>query len=400
MRKAVGCLAFLAAAGSWPLGPAAAESPARRGQEQTDAAPQPAPLSLMVAERGPRQPWRLSLTNHSQHPVQLVADPRLLWFEVLVPGKRKPQTCQLPDTLFPNRASRKLSVVLFPGDAVVHTFDPRWYCFAESGQWRLVPGAFVTPHFGWAEKHRTVWKKGKRVQVQTKQTEPFVARVIQHAPEGASLLPGDSGDAPEAAGTSIKEVIAPSFALPSSYAAWSSTRLDSDRDDPDAVPFELKLTNGSDAQAERTATVGLTVRNRAKRAQYVYVRRELISFEVMGPRGLVNCDPEPDLRAPDRQAFQYLRPGGKVTITSRLVELCPRGTFAQPGLYLVHARLDANQTGDEYDLEAYVGRIVSKQPVSVRIRTGETPAMRTQRRMLKQGEPEQEPEPSQGEPEH
>jgi hypothetical protein len=130
----------------------------------------------------------------------------------------------------------------------------------------------------------------------------------------------------------------------------------------------------------------------------VYVRRELISFEVMGPRGLVNCDPEPDLRAPDRQAFEYLRPGGKVTITSRLVELCPRGTFAQPGLYLVHARLDANQTGDEYDLEAYVGRIVSKQPVSVRIRTGETPAMWTQRRMRKPGEPE--PEPSEHEPEH
>jgi hypothetical protein len=386
MRWAVAWLTMVAAAVVRPPGQAAAESPGQAAS-QPDAE-RAAALQFTLSESGPRQPWRLAITNQAEHPVQLVADPRLLWFEVKVPGKRKPQTCRLPGRLFPSSASRRLSVVLLPGDRVVHTFDPRWYCFAESGQWRLVPGAFVTPHFGWAEKTRKVWKRGKRIEVKMKQTAPFVARIIEHAPSGASLLPDDEGEGSQAAGTSVKELVAPSFALGSSYALWSRSRLDPDADEKDKLPFELKLTQGSDAHAERTATIGLTLRNRSRRARHVYVRRELISFEVMGPDGLVNCDPEPDLRAPDRQAFQYLRPGGKVTVTSRLVELCPRGTFARPGLYLVHARLDANQTGDEYDLEAYVGRISSRRPTSIRIQTGDTPRMRTVRRMRKQGEPE------------
>ena len=47
---------------------------------------------------------------------------------------------------------------------------------------------------------------------------------------------------------------------------------------------------------------------------------------------------QPDLRAPDRQAFATLGSGGKISVVSRLVELCPTGTFGQPGLYLLHAQ--------------------------------------------------------------
>src|SRR5690606_4863414 len=108
-----------------------------------------------------------------------------------------------------------------------------------------------------------------------------------------------------------------------------------------------------------------------KRTHYVYFRRELLSFEVMGPGGLVSCDPQPDTRAPDRQAFLRLSPGRSMTITSRLVELCPKGTFSRPGFYLVHARFDADDSGEELCLDAYVGRVASETPANVRIRTGE-----------------------------
>ena len=349
----------------------------------------PAPLDFRVAELGPRQPWSMAITNRSEHPVEIVADPRLLWFEVIVPGKRKPETCRLPRELFPNRAHHRHTVVLRPQEAVVHSFDPRLYCFSKDGQWRLVPGALVTPHFGWPEKTKTKWKRGKRVQVTVPQKEPFVAHVIESAPEGVSKLPGARGDDREAEGQTIKEVRATPFALVSAYAEWARTRLERKEKEKEG-PFQLKLTSGSDAQNERSATVRMSIKNRDKRSHHVYIRRELFSFEVMGPDGMVTCDPEPDFRAPDRQAFFHMAPGRTVSLTSRLVELCPRGTFARPGLYLIHARMEPNRRGREFDLDAYVGRIVSRDPVSVRIRTGERKRM-TKRPAMRRVHLEPEP---------
>ena len=96
----------------------------------------------------------------------------------------------------------------------------------------------------------------------------------------------------------------------------------------------------------------------------------------MGPDGTVTCDAEPDQRLPERQAFERIKSGGALSVTSRLVELCPSGTLARPGLYLVHARFDANQRGDDFNLDAFVGRVVSLSPAAVRIRTGELPFQR------------------------
>jgi hypothetical protein len=128
------------------------------------------------------------------------------------------------------------------------------------------------------------------------------------------------------------------------------------------------------------ATVQLELRNRGAEPRYVYFRRELVSFEVVGPTGLAECDPEPDRRSPDRQAYERLAPGQSVTVHNRLVELCPRGTFGVPGLYLVHARFDATHDGAEFELGAFVGRVSTERPVAVRIRTGAHPPPRRMER--------------------
>jgi len=86
---------------------------------------------------------------------------------------------------------------------------------------------------------------------------------------------------------------------------------------------------------------------------------------------MASCDPQPDTRAPDRLAFLRLAPGQSMTITSRLVELCPKGTFSRPGFYLVHARFDADHSGEDFGLDAYVGRVASEKPANVRVRSGE-----------------------------
>jgi hypothetical protein len=68
-----------------------------------------------------------------------------------------------------------------------------------------------------------------------------------------------------------------------------------------------------------------------------------------------------------------LNPGGSLTITSRLVELCPDDTFARPGLYVVNAELDTFANGAEFGFDAFVGRLVSERSVVVRVRKGSLP---------------------------
>ncbi len=352
--------------GDKPAGGGSADKPAAQAPDEGDRG-----LELAVSEEGPGLPWRMSIVNRGHEPSLLVADPSLLWFDVRVPGKRKVQTCRLPHGLFPSGPAHSAEVVLRPGEGVAHAFDPRLYCFASGGQWRLVPGAFVSPHFGWPEKKKKIWRHGHLVEQPVKQSAPFVAGPPppQHGHK--------QGEIDAAHG--VKELQAEPFALRSTYAEWSSTRIGKDTEHPPTGPLALTISHGSDASTERTATISVRLKNISKHGVHFFVRRELISFEVMGPDGLETCDPEPDERAPDRQAFLYLGKGHSMTIESRLVELCPRGTFSQPGLYLVHARYDATRSGARWGLRAFVGRVVSRQPGSIRIRHGEHPFMMKRR---------------------
>jgi hypothetical protein len=339
----------------------AASGPGSARAEENAAPPK---LDFSVKERGPGLPWSMSIVNRGKDDVRLSADPRLLWFEVKAPGKKAVQTCRLPGTLFPSRPDRRVKVELAPGEGVTHAFDPRLYCFAAGGQWLLVPGSLVTPHFGWKTKTKVRWERGKRIEEPAaKQSAPFVA------------VPADADD--DDAGGALKEVTAEPFALRSEYAEWSRTRIE-EEEKKRKPQFEMKVTQGSDAQAELNATVSIRVKNTSKRPWHLYFRRELVSYEVMGPDGLVTCDAQPDARAPDRQAFANLRPGGSVAVTSRLVELCPRGTFGRPGLYLVHARLEANDSGEEWNIDGFVGDVHSSEPAAIRIRTGELSFLKKQ----------------------
>jgi len=121
-----------------------------------------------------------------------------------------------------------------------------------------------------------------------------------------------------------------------------------------------------------TATTTFT--NRGPRKQDVYFRRELVTYEVSGPDGVFQCDAQPDKRSPaDRSSVQTLRPGGKFSAVTRLIEMCPAHAFARPGLYLVHARFDAADPATDLGFNAFMGRLVSAKPALVRVRRGELP---------------------------
>ena len=146
----------------------------------------------------------------------------------------------------------------------------------------------------------------------TRRRDAMPMRVTQAKP---SIQATDGGASPE-----------PTNASRSSAERLSSSGRDYTPPKPEAKspePFALELRNGSDARDETKATVALALANRSNRARHIYFRREFVSFEVSGPDGVTICDPEPDGRAPNRQAFPLLNPGGSLTTTSRLVELCP-----------------------------------------------------------------------------
>jgi hypothetical protein len=350
-------------------------------------------LSLEVHERGPGKPWLVRIVNRGDEPAELAADTRLLWFEVKVPSKKKQSLCRLPEPLSPGgQPDPRLIVHLEPGEGVEDQFDPRLYCFAEGDQKLLVPGAEITPHFGWPEAPpRKRWKRGKRVEEPVLQRPPFVARRSVDADMGRARH--DNRATPTAAArlTSAgvtgadKHLEGATLTLQSEYVEWAhqnqpppkngeDSAKNSDLATESSAPqtrLAMRLVQGSDAKAEHDATVQLTLSNQSPLPSYVYFRREMVSYEIAGPAGIAQCPGRLDDRTPERDAFVRLERRGKRTYSTRLAELCPKGTFAIPGLYLVYARFDATMSGQDQGLDAFVGQIYSRSPAPIRIRTGE-----------------------------
>jgi hypothetical protein len=350
-------------------------------------------LRFEVVEMGPDADWGFAVVNRGGDTMSVVFDPRLLALEVEPPpdpkAKKnakppKPLLCRLPDDFRPTRADMHYVQVLEPGRGMIEAFDPRLYCLSERGASPLVPGAHVTATFGWTPKTKTAWKGGKRVEEKLPPTPPFVAMIApkpQELPDtgdpagdagpdaGVDAVVLESGevtmiDTSGAPVTGVKELRGTTFELGPDYAP------------PPKAPvkgLEFEVTRGSDAASEWNATVTVQLSNHGSTPERVYFRRELVTLEVSSVDGSEICDPGPDDRSPDRQAFTLLPPGGSVTVTSRLAEMCPQDTFARPGLYLVRGAFDSDISGSDSGLNAFVGHLGADRQATVRIRTGRLP---------------------------
>jgi len=375
---------------SWAVSAGAADAPAPEDPGALVALGQD--LTLVVTEDGPDQPWTLSLSNQGSQPLGLIADPGLLWFEVTLPG-RAPQACRLPEPLRPAAMQRKSVLELHPGEHFSRRFDPRFFCFAELGQLLLVPGARVTPHFGWPREAPEVKKKAKAKAAPTPSVAPLAAPFVAWRwPQVGAPASGTSAAPPAAAPSSateraesegddlstassrspwrwptegVKSVEGATLELPASYASWiGAPRRDAPRD------LELVLVAGSDADDERNATVSFGLINPLDRAQQIFVRRELLDYDVQGPDGFFQC-PSSDVGSPDFASFTTLAPHAAERLMVRLIEVCPRRSFARPGLYEVHARLTAKWSGQDLGLDAFVGQLNATHPAFVRVRSGD-----------------------------
>jgi hypothetical protein len=335
-------------------------------------------LRLAVLSGSPREPWLVAVVNRGTEPVRLQFDLRLLSLE-LAPSaaetpektqrkRAEPLVCKLPANARPDAPRSDLDLLLNPGEGVVDGFDPRLYCFSAKHLSSLRRGARVVARFGFAEKTKAVWKKGKREAVVVEQQPPFVARRATPLPDLTEIAREPSRDpgegAPRSDADAIKELVAPPIEVAAEVATDSGAP---------PQPFELVALDGSDAKTSRQVSVAVSIVNRSQEARYLYFRRESLSFGVSGPNGTLTCEPGPDARAPDRQSFTRVKPGGRVTATSRLVELCPDGAFDDPGLYLVDTSFAAQRSGAEFGLDSFIGRIESRAPVAVRVQEGPRP---------------------------
>lgn len=352
-------------------------------------------LRLAVVDRGPNAPWLLAIVNRGTEPVRVVPDLRTLQLEVTPPPPPvdetkparpqrapKPVTCALPRELVPQEENTRLTQVLAPGEGLVDSFDPRLYCLPTQGKSPLVPEASVVVRLGWPEKTKPVWRKGKKELIVLEQTAPFLAH--RDVPEGSLPEAPDAepkaqekpepGEPPRSDSDAIKLLLAPEVSLGAGYGVEPP---------PDNESLGLQLARGSDARTEMEATVTVSLVNRSKKKERIFFRRELVSYEVSGPQGIVACQPGPDQRVPDRGSIATLRPGGRISATSRLIELCPEGTLRIPGLYLVHARFDSIDERDPNAPPMFSGRLVSHKPVAIRVRRGwgELPAQREPERV-------------------
>jgi hypothetical protein len=335
-------------------------------------------LRLAVVARGPAEPWLLAVINRGTEPVRVLFDLRLLSLEVSPPPSQEPEkgrakpakavVCKLPANARPDVPRSELEAKLAPGEGLVDSFDPRLFCFSSTRKSPLVGGARVVAHLGFPEKTKAMWKKGKRETVVVEQSPPFVARRATAIPDLTEIRSEPARDpgpgAPRSDTEAVKQLIAPTIEVAPDVAPTVV---------PPPEPFELLVVEGSDAKTGRGVTVAVSIVNRSSQPRYLYFRRELLSFEVSGPQGLVNCEPGPDVRAPDRQSYTRVKPGGRVSATSRLIELCPFGTFDDPGLYLIGARFESTRAGAEFELDAFTGQLASRTPVTVRVQEGPKP---------------------------
>ncbi|MES1175494.1 MAG: hypothetical protein ABUL62_14325 [Myxococcales bacterium] len=362
-----------------PVDPAVAHALLAKSGDSTG----PAPLGLRfeVIELGAELPWAFAVVNRGTEAALIDFDARLITLEIQPPTPEpktdakgnplkapkppKPVVCRLPARVVPGSVDAALQAKLEPGEGLVQNFDPRLYCIGKA-PWPLVKGATISARFGWAPKMKVSWRAGKREEKPGVQNEPFVAEPS----EAEGSLP--KAERAEGADSErrIKELVGTPLTLAADFGVEPPLPPAASAPPPG---LELSIT-GSDASNEGSVTATTTITNRGKKKEQIYFRRELITYEVSGPDGVFQCDPEPDKRSPaDPSAVQTLGYGGKLSAVSRLIEMCPAKAFARPGLYLVHARFDAADPGTDLGFHAFMGRLVSRKPALVRVRDGELP---------------------------
>ncbi len=365
---------------------------------QNPAAPQ---LKVDIVPLGaPMGPWRLRVENAGPVPVRLIADARLVTLDVeataqeeddaqtaaAATGPRKAVAldkksakrkkgplvahCRLPAEMQPVDQDDGRALVVPPGRAYAETFDVRAMCFGAALD-TLVPGAKVTPHYGWTAKPKKITR---RAQEPRAFSGPAVAGPVDFtSPALTSGAPPveaiASLDAP-ALTLAAPPVLDPNVARP--------PQPDEDRDG-DGVPdnpgaldrhhhLVLSLPRYVDHESRLDIPAPLTLTNEGDRPRAVFYRASRVRYDVISPVGEhVTCGSPPD-QTPLREFYTHLGHGQSSHISMVVSAVCDVDTFARAGVYEVVAHLDeSGLAGAQDTLGAFAG-VLSSRPMLVRVR--------------------------------
>lgn len=350
------------------------EGLARAALDAAPAAENHLGLVMAVSERTSDLPWILAIENRSPKPVRLTALPELLRAEITPPSPPpsdgettppassvatkapEPKVCGAKS--LPSSISQADTVELLPGQLLYQAFDPRDLCEGEDD---LREGAVVEISYGFPLQTKKLWRGGKLTTVEVEQTAPFVA---ERKPEDEEVF------------VPLKFLKAEPIRLDQTYPLSSVNALpqegdeltedESEKEDeaehkaPPPPPLELKVFPLGTSSRPEEGVVTVQLRNTSGKSMTVFVRRELFSYQVSGPLGTATCEMHPAERAPDAAAFSTLAPGGTISLSTRLAEACPPGTWALPGTYSVSVLFQTTADGAEHDIDAFMGSAVTK----------------------------------------
>jgi len=332
--------------------------------------PPPAPanppsVAVSIATISPKR-WVLRVANTGTVPLRIAADPRLLRLEITPPegavpegprphprGAKPPRsrtvTCALPADLRPSSDVERPLAVL-PGKAYKEEFDPRFYCFGAHEAAALVPGATVTPSYGWPSRGPAA--------------PPFAVAPIPSLPEAAGAPP------PPPPVSAAKLIVGTPLTL-----AADAVAAPEERPPPPAAAatdveprLEVRLSSRLDVTDPDDLTGTVTVTNAGARKVTFLFRPQTVGFEVAQPNGgVVQCPATGG--APIRELLTTVAPSAATSLSMLVASACPDNkTFDQPGIYEVRPRLDTRSASMSIGaLTTFAGQVTG--PVSlVRIR--------------------------------
>lgn len=329
---------------------ALAFAPAVFGAKKEPAPPPlPAPEVQLRVEPRTGKPWKVEVVNNGSTPLRITADIRLVRLQIDPPASatppptkkgQKPKPPPSVDCVLPSVMRNADRTLLIPaGGKWSDELDPRLHCLDRVD--KLVEGATVTARLGWAAP-----KKG---------------------PIGPPFAVIPSASVPTVA--SAKEIAAAPMTLDSAMfpAPPPATPTASE-------PIVAEGGAGRSFSFGKDVETTIVVRNVDKASHTIYPRPQAVDARVFNPKGqMFICNGPPIQPSPIIDFVTKLAPKGTWSATVPLKNLCPPGTFDQPGLYqitpILHLpSLAALKVKDEVN-----GDIVAGKPQLVRVETGDKP---------------------------
>ena len=354
-------LAVAALAAVTAMGATGAQAPSARGlapdakagARGTKKPPAPPPsMALALDAPTPQGPWTIRVVNVGDAPARIVADARLLIFDVIPRGARRPVRCELPPDMRPADDLHR-PLVLPPGRQYAESVEPRLYCFGEKVG-ALAPGAIVVAHLGWP---RDAANRPPFAVSPIDGIEPAVAP--SKAIDGLPIRLPDEPTASRVTADGLSEE--------------QSTSL-RDLAIVDARHLVLTGATAVDAASAEDAVIAVSLRNEGSRSATVRFRPETLAFDVVGPNGVQSCTWPVFPSAPLPEEFATVPPKASVTLRVLLSAYCQDSAFETSGLLVVRPLLDTRRaSGASVGIASFDGVVIAAKPTIVRLHRGTLP---------------------------